>query len=339
MRSSQISTRRGSGSAGGHRIRVRPVASLISDYLWQCCHSIQQNLTEGALHLVEARGAWADESARHASGLRESHGGGVTYEPPPIRAPLAELPAELYWMHVTGVMRAVGSTLDCIGGVAVGVAGLKRDILTADLDRVFAVADGLTGTDPGAAFQARLIAELAAALDKAGPPGWWRWASQYRNMLVHRGRRTRKSGGHIIESPIVNAAGRPVPRLRSFPLLPRDPSRSDVEVMLHLGDADHLTEDGLTTLTGILASTTAAARACASILQVAWQERRATPSLILQPREQWRHVKTSAAPFAGYAPGTVGTSFRQLHVAPTAVRRLRAAALTTDLADKWKTFD
>jgi hypothetical protein len=312
---------------------------LISDYLWQCCHSIQQNLMEAALHLVEARGAWADEAARQASGLRESPRGDVSYEPPFIATPLDELPAELHWLHVAGVMRSIGSTLDCIGGVAVGVAGLKRDILTADLDLVFGLTKTLTATDVGTQFQARLVADIAAALDAAGPPGWWRWASHYRNMLVHRGRRTRKGGGHVVESPIVNAVGQPVPRLRSFPLLPRDPSRSDVEVMLHLGDADHLTEDGLVTLAGILASTTAAVKSCASLLRTAWQQRRASPLLVLQPREQWRNVKTSAAPFVGYAPGTVGTGFRQVHVAPVAVRRLRAAALTSDLMDKWKKFD
>jgi hypothetical protein len=312
---------------------------LISDYLYQCCHSIQQNLSEAGIHLMEARAAWQVEESRIAKGLRSSRDAHPSYEPPAITAPSDELHAELFWMHVAGMMRAVGSVLDCIGGVAVGVGGLRTSILKADLPVVFERCAKLAGASAGERLQQQLARELRRTLESAGPPDWWRWATDYRNMLVHRGRRTRKSGGHLVHSAIVDAGGRPVARLRSAALLPRDPSRSDVEVMLHLGNADYLTEDGLVTLQGVLASIKSAATGAAICLHDVWRQRRAAPSLILQPREQWKDVQPSAAPFQGFAPDTSGLGFGQLFVSPVAIRRLRAAALTAELREKWKEFD
>lgn len=109
--------------------------------------------------------------------------------------------------------------------------------------------------------------------------------------------------------------------------------------MLHVRAHDHLTEHGLETLGGVLNSTMSFVSAACSYLSGVWKERRAKPTIIAQPREQWKEVKTSSRPFDGYAEGTLGTGFKQLHVSLSAVRRIRAAALTTELRHLWDTFD
>lgn len=312
---------------------------LISDYLWQLCHSIQQNMTEAGLHLLEARGAWEEQARRISKGLHFEHDE-PRFEMPSIGAPIDELAGELFRLHVGGFMRAIGSTFDCVGGVLVAVAGLKTDLLRADLITAERAIAKLTGANDGERLQISARDAVRRSIAAAGPPGWDRWADHYRNMLVHRGRRTQKGGGDIIASSILDAKGDRIPRLRSFPLLPRDPVRSEVEVMLHLGTHDHLTEHGLVTMDGVLRSTLAFVTAASQELLDVWRTRRASPAMIEQPREQWKDVKPAEQPFGGYADGTVGTNFKQVHVSPSAVRRLRAAALTTDRRHLWDdTFD
>jgi len=313
---------------------------LISDYLWQCCHSIQQNVTEAALHLVEAQGAWDAHAQRLAGGLKVAASGEAAVELPAIASPMDELSGELFQLHVGGLMRAVGSALDCLGGVIVGVAGLKTDLLKADLGSAFKELDKLSSpSTAGERLQAAIRIELAAAAARCGPEGWIEWASDFRNMLVHRGRRTRKDGGHLVPSPILDAQGHLQPRLQSFPLLPRAPRRSDVQVMLDLGTHDHLTEDGLFTLAGTLQSTCAYIAAATDHLGTVWQTRRAAPTIIDQPAAQWKEVGPAPRPFGGYDQGTAGTSFSEIHLGPVRLRRLRAAALTSEFRHLWETFD
>ena len=105
--------------------------------------------------------------------------------------------------------------------------------------------------------QVSFAQKFEALIAMTGPAGWLDWTLQFRNMLVHRGRRI-EIGQFVPRTPVLYGAdGQPVPRVRVVTHLARDPSRSDVEVFL---DADQpsppvLTEDAEQTLRGIFAST------------------------------------------------------------------------------------
>jgi hypothetical protein len=101
-----------------------------------------------------------------------------------------------------------------------------------------------------------------------------------------------------------------------------------------------LTEDGTTTLDGVMASAPALSGTTAAALLDIWRRRRAEPALLVQPKEQWREGRSSATRgFAGYKPGSVPLSRDVLVSDDSFVRRLRSAAIDDDGRKKWPTFD
>src|SRR5262249_28799161 len=145
--------------------------------------------------------------------------------------------------------------LDCLGATMVGVAALPTRILTADLGRARAAFQSKKLSKPGRELQDQLSARVEMAIGRTGPSGWLEWATDFRNMLVHRARRMEIVNAERIESPILDAGGRSIVRAQTTIQLPRDPGRSEIEVMLHRANALVLTESSRDTLEGILAST------------------------------------------------------------------------------------
>ena len=184
--------------------------------------------------------------------------------------------------------------------------------------------------------------KFEALIVMTGPAGWLDWTLQFRNMLVHRGRRIH-FGQFVPRTPVLYGAdGQPVPRVRVVTHLPRDPSRSDVEVFL---DADQLsapvlTEDAEQTLRGIFAVTHSLIEAVADELLDFWVWRQRHPDALPQPAKQWpKGVSTASTGFRGYAPGSFKYTPSMMMTHPVVVRRLRAAALDDSARPQWKTFD
>ena len=83
-------------------------------------------------------------------------------------------------------------------------------------------------------------------MDAAGPPGWVDWMLDYRNMLVHRGRRIEI--GQLVPRVSPHAVGRrrtgtsEMAGVRTVHL-PRDPARSDVGGVSRGGGPDRTSID------------------------------------------------------------------------------------------------
>jgi hypothetical protein len=135
-------------------------------------------------------------------------------------------------LHTVGFIRAVAGALDCFGASVVGVAALKTSLLRADLDSARRALVQVTGASAGDRVQADFRAQLEALVEGVGPPGWFRWAVDLRNTLIHRGRRLQMSELRPIPSGLVHPDGRPIIRTNVIHQLPRDPGRSDAEMFL-----------------------------------------------------------------------------------------------------------
>jgi hypothetical protein len=89
---------------------------LISDYLYQCAEGVEKNLVEAKLHYLE----WLDARERMnnfiADSIKIDSSGDPYQKLPPVNAPIDELPNALEAMHICGFFRAIGSSLDCLGG-------------------------------------------------------------------------------------------------------------------------------------------------------------------------------------------------------------------------------
>ena len=94
---------------------------LISDYLYQCAESIETNLVEAKLHYLEWLHARERHNERIADVISRTPYGEIQGQMPPSKAPIDDLPNKLEGMHVCGFFRAIGSSLDCLGGAIINM--------------------------------------------------------------------------------------------------------------------------------------------------------------------------------------------------------------------------
>jgi hypothetical protein len=313
---------------------------LISDHLYNCVRSVETNLIEARLHLLEAMDFWERESDFHARAVSVNRDGTVKVELPQRRRPLDEITSAMGTLHIVGFIRAIAGALDCYGASVVGVTAVRANVLRADLDSARRALAAISGANACEALQVQFAAQLEAVIDQSGPPAWFRWVVDLRNTLIHRGRRLQMSELRPAPSGVVGFDGRPVIRTDVIHQLPRDPGRSDVEMFLGPNRPPVLTESAAVTLSGVLESTLRLIEQGATLLFDFWQTRRAAPTLLRQPREQWpAGASTAAAGFDGYAPDSIPYNPMQLRSDALLVRRMVAASLGDAARGAWATFD
>lgn len=311
---------------------------LIGDQLYACVQSIMVNMVEARLHYLELLD-WTERAGTQMEAVfnaETSEARGDALRPSNAMEVLTR------WLgaaQVAGVIRALSSALDCLAGAIIGVVGVPTKILKADFKDVRVVLRRRAGKRAGGGsecdvLQGRFSETLEERIAAAGPPGWVDWMLDYRNMLVHRGRRVEV--GQVVRHPV----GRDLPgtgevaEVRAVQHLPRDPARSDVEV--HRGMTDPaalvLTEDARTTVDGLVGSTAALVEDVAGELLGVWGDRRGNADTMGQPECQWGSI-SEATGFPGYHPDEY--PLRSADVAmmnPLLARRLRAASVLRSTA-------
>jgi hypothetical protein len=98
----------------------------------------------------------------------------VSLKLPPRTAPIDELPERMGNLHVAGFFRAIGSALDCLGAVVVGVVALDTPLLKTDFDHA---RDALSNASkapktPGEQLQANFGKALEDLIKSVGPEDW-----------------------------------------------------------------------------------------------------------------------------------------------------------------------
>lgn len=313
---------------------------LISDHLFTCVRSVETNLIEARLHLIEAMDFWERESDFHARTVSITADGKLDVQLPERKRPLDEITPAMAMLHSVGFIRATAGAMDCFGASVVGVVAVRTNLLRADLDSSRRTLAHVAGASAGERAQAQFGAELEALIERVGPPGWFRWVIDLRNTLIHRGRRLQMSELRPVPSGIVGLDGRPVIRTDVIHQPPRDPGRSDVEMFLDAAHAPVLTESAAMTLLGVLESTLRLIGEGGALLLDFWRARRANVALLLQPREQWpAGASTATAGFGGYAPETMPYNPTQLRSDEILIRRMTAASLGDAARGAWANFD
>lgn len=303
---------------------------LITDHILAALHSVQENLAEAALHRLEYIEA-VDQVSRRMSRFIRPDG---SREMPAARCAADLLPHKLELLHAGGLFRAIGSALDCMAVVVIGVLGVPQDVLRADFQRTRL---WLRSETKKAVQRYPIQLEFASALEdviqSAGPDGWLGWADDYRNMFVHRGRRNAMSQLDV-DAVIVGPDGRPIPNTTVRPLLLADPCVSTVEAWARLREGPMtLTEVAQDTLTELIRSTVFVSNACAERLRIAWSNRRTYPQLVRQPESQWPVVTLKRqSNFEGFRPNTVDVASRLVVTNTSTLRRLSSAGFDDDVA-------
>ena len=308
---------------------------LISHYLLECVRGIRQNLTEAGLHLLEAVDNWDRESDFLADCVSVEPNRRVSVSVPPRRCPKDDLARRLATLHAVGFFRAVVGALDCLGASIVGVLALPKNIQYADFK---ITREALrNATHP---IQLDFLVKLDQTILDAGPLGWVEWVTDFRNMVIHRGRRVHINQVIPRQPSLLGPTGRVIPRAMTAEHLPSDPCRSQIEAFLDNARTLVLTEHAESTMRGTLDSSVVVVRKLCAELVTAWKTRRGTPTLLNQPRANWAGSYPSrSTQFDGCRPGTLPfdpamwVSHRDIE------RQFKSAALSDDLRHLWATFD
>ena len=201
---------------------------LISDQLYACTSGVSTNLIEAGLHWLGLLDAADREDIFQADVLR------IVDErmqvcARPRTTPLESLGPDMVRLNQVGVARALSGALDCAAGTIIGVMALPVSILKADFGGVqrHLGRQAATPEGEGEELQRQFGMELIETIGRVGPDGWLEWVLNFRNMLVHRGRRI-EFGQFVPREPaLCDSRGKPILRARVVTHLPLEPDRSD----------------------------------------------------------------------------------------------------------------
>lgn len=306
---------------------------LISDYLHQCIGSIEVNLIEAKLHYLEWLEIRDKLDAKYADIVRRTPYGQLEAKHPPSSAPIDDMLNRLEDMHICGFFQAIGSSLDCLSGAIIGVLGLDTNLRWNDIG---AAEKALANLKPqgtqGSQMQIDFRDLFETAKKASGPEDWLAWASQYRNMFIHRGRRLAHGTFVPREALFLNADEEVIPRSKTQIHLAKYPDKSDIEAFIRKDVV--LNEDADITLKGIFKSTRDFEETICRQLVTIWQERRANPSLIEQPATQW-NTKIKPCNFNGYDKNAPKLDVSEIMANPTLRKRMIAAAVVDQYRVLW----
>jgi len=301
---------------------------LIGDYLIGLMESAQANLTQASMHLARTNELWTADSFATREGMRSAstRGHGI-FGKPSERDANRRVEAD---GHVSGFFRASGSALDNVSGIVVGVAGLRTSIVRAawadlKLDKHLPAGSMVEG--PGQDVQVAIVDAVRAAITM-GPDGWSEWTLDFRHTLVHRASRL----AMFIEDPR-RADGFMRP-------LPRHPSQTQAESMARADSPgwDAVPEHAADTMAAILGYVIEVVSNTAITCISAWDTRRESPSMILQPSQQWpRLAQGRESTFGGAHPVSLPKIKQGLMAMnPTTATRIKAARLLDEDRAPWK---
>jgi hypothetical protein len=223
-----------------------------------------------AIGLVDAAVSHLGALGEAARQVRELVGPNGRTMPTPVEV---EARSEMERIHVeiTDALRAAGSLLDVLGGLAVLFLGLPVSPPFADSRQLLECRpDPITPSDEQRMAIERFREAVEGVL-AAGPTGWVAWTVESRNAMVHRGRAIAMflpvpTGTDRAQIVVVTEMD-PMQVIRQFPHLRRQPDLSDAESVLSgrqlgdtlLGEPAQDTLDGLHDHMSALATTVVAA--------------------------------------------------------------------------------
>jgi hypothetical protein len=291
---------------------------FLSDHLVACARTVSTNLIEAHVARLEFDHALDDFRAYMSRGIKN----GTVVTPPP-RGPYDDLAYFRVSGNFVGILRALGSALDCLAACLVGVAALPTPLVTTDLLKALEILERKHNNH---SVLARLLVDIRQCEADAGPPGWIEWLLGMRNTDVHRGRRI------VGYNVVLDARG----DIEGFAMqLPRAPKLTEVEAWV---DADgyvsaYFEAPADELITRVTNSVHTFIDGVAAQLVMLWDQRRADPGLMAQPAAQWKPPKTLITPlgrFAGYPRGSkaLAGDVRGIAVSDEVLRRITAAGLT-----------
>jgi hypothetical protein len=298
--------------------------AVASDQVAQSARAIAENLVEAQIHYEALRDIFGAE--------------GLPYPSDADPMDYARQGAEID-LHITGFVRALGSALDCLAAVAIGVLRIPLSIQRAGLSglevrlREQILGKGKAGSDEQEKSW-QLLYDLLQNVSDSPPAGWFDWLSGMRNLNVHRARLTRVllGRGKDEEHPVVIVfSSEPLDLTKDarFDMhLRKRPHLPDMQDFITAAKAEDLflNETVATTLYGTLSLAGAFLEDAAGFLLDWWKRIENQLEDFPAPVGKWGLEDDDAAPFDGIAPGSKDmNAYEQLRGHPEMAKRFQLA--------------
>jgi hypothetical protein len=295
--------------------------AVVSDQICVTGAAIRDNLVEARLHqqhlvdIVGNEGVRYPEKATYMDTLRRG----------------AEMD-----MAITGCTRALGSALDCLGAVAIGVLRMPFPITRGSFGDIARVVEPKT-LATGKPKQQHVWADLHALLERHGnlpPDGWLDWLIGMRNLNVHRARKT-----HILLQRVRDTGQ---PQMIAFTAHPEEVAKKTARFDLHLRRRPDLpdmhdliisptvtdlwiNERATTTLPGVFKGVNDLIEDATRFLADWWQYARKWPNEFPPPVGKWELPSPPFLSFGGVAPSAAPHQLDLGRVSPLLAKRLALA--------------
>lgn len=197
---------------------------LVSDYVLCAARAVEQNLQEARLHELELAHALDNLNELHRDTVLAHPNGQLV---PHLSGPscaLDEITNELVPLHFAGVARALSSAFDCLSAPTYFVFATPVDLRRSD----WAARKTEELKKQTLPTQLATLRDAVVAIIADNAP-WFEWLNDYRNMVVHRGRRLEMRTFTPNVSMILKENETPFVHTTVVSGLPRDPDLSDME--------------------------------------------------------------------------------------------------------------
>jgi|HubBroStandDraft_6_1064221.scaffolds.fasta_scaffold79768_2 hypothetical protein len=314
-----------SAADGGYRqlhALVDPIQrAVVSDQICMSASAVRSNLVEARLHEQRLSQIVGDSGVPFPA--EETYGEDLRRN--------AERD-----MEIIGCTRAMGSALDCLGAVAVGIMRMPRAITQASFLDIERVATGkvvaAATTDQQRAWKG--LHELCKAHREKPPDGWSEWLMDMRNLNVHRARQThiqlqRIRDKHQPQAVVVTSEPEEMLKMTArFDLhLRRRPNLPDMLDFISSPSTTDLwiDEPATTTLAGMFIAVNELVEEAAQLLASWWRYARKWPDVFPPPAAKWALQSPPWPSFGGVAPRATPFPIGKSHVGPLQHERLALA--------------
>lgn len=310
--------------------------AIVADYIYSLPRSIEENVLNAFLHLedIKLRNIERIRSYEFAvQGVRGS-----------VQADLKNGPnhylneAQIN-THCVGFFRAIGSALDCMAALVIGICAIEKEIVTSgfssiDVKKLNAEKGVFSGCE---SFQ-KLLFIFSDDLS------WIEYVSDLRNTYVHRSRRLHVEELKVVdENPrLLSHRGFPILRSEIIRHLPAAPFLTDVETMgIYKGKNAYLNEDYLLTLDEAYKKTFELLSSISVTLPGIWSFRKDNKIRVSQCMFQWNTKRIVKRIKQNWFTGFVQKDpfhTSQAQISGEVAFRMQSAGLTDEKSKVWDDF-